>query len=60
MIPQPIEITCPRNPDHGKATKRWLPPVERQNITSLKVDDVYEVDCAICGRFEWAAANQLK
>jgi hypothetical protein len=52
MDHDPIEITCPRNPDHGKATQRWLPREERQNITKASITDVYEVDCHICGRFE--------
>jgi hypothetical protein len=54
---EPVEITCPRNPDHGPAVRRWLPRSEREKITKAEVADVYEVDCPKCGRFEWAGST---
>jgi hypothetical protein len=45
------QITCPKNPDHGMVNKRWLHPDDRQMITK-GVDDVFEIDCAHCGKYE--------
>jgi hypothetical protein len=52
MPPAPEQIACPRNPDHGMTTKRWLPPEERELLTKVK-GDVYAVKCPHCGEYEW-------
>ena len=52
MPPAPERIRCPHNPDHGIATKRWLPPEERQMIT-VGDGDVFEIDCEFCGKTEY-------
>lgn len=44
-------IKCPRNPDHGIATKRWLPPEERELLTKYN-GDVFAIRCAHCGEYE--------
>jgi hypothetical protein len=48
------QIACPHYPEHGLATKRWLPPDERQMITKVP-GDVFEIDCPYCGKTEMAA-----
>jgi redox-regulated HSP33 family molecular chaperone len=52
MPPAPERIKCPRNPSHGMATKRWLPPEEREMITEGE-GDVFEIDCEFCGKTEY-------
>jgi hypothetical protein len=52
MPPTTDEIVCPRHPAHGLATKRLLPPEERENLTKA-VGDVFEIRCRICGRYEY-------
>jgi hypothetical protein len=52
MPPEPQRITCPRHPDHGIATVRWLPPEEREMITAGD-GDVFEIDCPFCGKTEF-------
>jgi hypothetical protein len=47
-----LEITCPRNPDHGKVLIRWLQPRERERITSKSIADVFEITCPKCGKYE--------
>jgi hypothetical protein len=46
------EIACPRFPEHGTATKRWLAPSERQMLVEEKTADVFEIDCPRCGKYE--------
>jgi hypothetical protein len=53
MPPASEQIACPRNPDHGMATKRWLPPEERELTRPREGAEVYEIDCPHCGRFEY-------
>jgi hypothetical protein len=48
----PEEIQCPRFPEHGLATKRWLPPKEREMITKI-AGDVFAIKCERCGEYEW-------
>jgi hypothetical protein len=45
------QILCPRYPQHGMATTRWLPPEEREMITNVQ-GDVYAVKCPTCGEYE--------
>lgn len=51
MPPASEQIKCPRYPDHGMVTKRWLPPEEREMITKVE-GDVYAVKCPLCGEYE--------
>jgi hypothetical protein len=51
MPPADEQIRCPREPSHGFCTKRWLAPEDRQMITNWD-GDVFEIDCAICGKYE--------
>ena len=53
MPTEPEVIACPKYPDHGPVAKRWLPPAEREMITSDKYPDVYEIDCPHCGKYEY-------
>src|SRR6266446_6651763 len=48
MISATEQIPCPRNPDHGPATKQWLPPKEREMITRGD-GEVYAIRCKFCG-----------
>jgi hypothetical protein len=52
MQPNSQEIKCPRYPDHD-ATKRLLPAEEREQITRFPEEDVYEIDCPFCGKYEY-------
>ncbi len=52
MPPAIQQIKCPRNPDHGVVTKRWLAPGERQVLDEWK-GDVFEIDCTFCGKYEY-------
>jgi hypothetical protein len=53
----PIEsINCPRC--FYLATKRWLPPEEREMLTEVD-GDVFEIVCQQCGSFE-AALPELE
>jgi hypothetical protein len=49
-------IACPRHPDHGIASKRWLSVEEREILTKTK-GDVFAITCAICGEYEWQFAS---
>jgi hypothetical protein len=52
MLPATDQIVCPRNPDHGLVTKRWLPLEERESLTEA-AGDVFEIDCMECGKYEY-------
>ncbi len=45
------QIPCPRYPEHGMSTTRWLPPEEREMLTDVN-GDVYAVKCPLCGEYE--------
>jgi hypothetical protein len=47
----PEQIKCPRFREHGMVTKRWLPLEERE--MSKADGDVFEIDCRLCGKFEY-------
>ena len=49
MLPTIELIKCLRNPDHGTATKRRLPPEELESEGA----DVFEINCPHCGRYEY-------
>ena len=48
-----IAVNCVRYPDHGPTINRWLLPVEREQITQVPEDNVYEVNCPVCGCYEF-------
>jgi hypothetical protein len=52
MEPASQYIFCPKNPDHGMTTKRWLHHDDREMITRND-EDVFEIDCPICGKYEY-------
>jgi hypothetical protein len=52
QTPASQQVNCPKNPDHGPVLMRWLPPAEREQIARIPEDDVYEVDCPQCGKYE--------
>jgi hypothetical protein len=52
MPPSLEQITCPRFPEHGLATKWWLPPEEREMFTK-GAGDVFAIKCQLCGEYEW-------
>jgi hypothetical protein len=51
MLPAIEQIKCPREPAHGLCNKRWLALEDRQMITGGE-GDVFEIDCAFCGKYE--------
>jgi hypothetical protein len=55
MPRKPEEICCPRNPDHGKAVKRWLRGEYQQGGSgdNAPIADVFEIDCQTCGKYEY-------
>ena len=54
MPTKPERIECPKYPPHGIVTIRPLPPEKRQCITAERDSDVFEVDCPVCGKYEFA------
>jgi hypothetical protein len=62
MPPTPEETKCPRNPDHGMTAKRWLRGEyqQRDGGSSARVADVYEIDCATCGKYEYREARSAE
>jgi hypothetical protein len=54
MSPAIEQVKCPRFPDHGMIAMRLLAPDERQMITAAD-GDVFEIDCPVCGKYEYAA-----
>jgi hypothetical protein len=58
MSPATEQIQCPRNPEHGMAGKRWLPPNEREQIWPQGAE-VFEIDCAFCGKSEYQLPKNI-
>jgi hypothetical protein len=52
MPPATKQVECPRFPEHGMTTKRWLTQDEREMFTHDEGKDVFEIDCKICGKYE--------
>jgi hypothetical protein len=52
MPPVTEQIACPKNPDHGIVSNRWLSPEEREMIRG-ESGDVFEIDCPDCGKYEY-------
>jgi hypothetical protein len=53
-VPPAIEqVECPRYPEHGMTSKRWLAPEEREMFTKIENEDVFEIDCHFCGKYEY-------
>ncbi len=55
-----IAVACPRYPDHGVVRIRWLPLAERELITKRDIADVYEVECRLCGKYEWNGEHPIR
>jgi hypothetical protein len=53
MPPTTVQVTCPRNPEHGLALKLLLSPSERQMVRKSDAGNVFEIDCPVCGRYEY-------
>jgi hypothetical protein len=53
MPPATVQVECPRFPEHGMASKRWLTQDEREMFTKDDGNDVFEIDCKICGKYEY-------
>jgi hypothetical protein len=53
VINTTVLVECPRNPEHGTASKRWLPFDERETYRSSKDENVFEIDCRTCGKYEF-------
>jgi hypothetical protein len=53
MPPATVQVECPRFPEHGMTTKRWLPQDEREMFMKHEDKDVFEIDCKICGKYEF-------
>jgi hypothetical protein len=46
-------LHCPKYHDHGPVVVRLLLPGEvEQELDSSEADDVYEVRCPVCGKYE--------
>jgi hypothetical protein len=60
MVPATEQIVCPKYPDHSMVIKRWLPPQERELIRPREGAEVYEIDCPVCGKFEYQEYRAAK
>jgi hypothetical protein len=52
--PELRTLACPKYPDHGNVRVRWLPVDEREQIANKRVEDIVEIDCPVCGKYECA------
>jgi hypothetical protein len=52
MPPATVQVECPRFPEHGMASKRWLTLDEREFFRNDESEDVFEIDCKTCGKYE--------
>lgn len=53
--PKTAKIACPKKPEHGLATKRWLRGEYRQatnEFNGAQIADMYEIACPVCGKYE--------
>jgi hypothetical protein len=47
------DVHCPRNLEHGLATKRVLPVANRQMVKKSGPYVVFEIICPVCGTYEF-------